>query len=117
MPVAPLGGEVLAEVSNAVVRLLHDHYGRGPTKAKTYAADQYLLTVLEDTLTTAERTLVAAGRQDLVREARITFSEALSEEFRLAVARATGRSVIAYHTQLTFDPERLFMVFVLAPGD
>ena len=51
--------ERLAAVSNAVVAIFSECYGRGPTKAKSYAFDNYVVTVLEDFLTTVEETLVA----------------------------------------------------------
>jgi len=35
-----VSGEKLAEISNAVVRILRDGYGRGPTKAKSYIVDR-----------------------------------------------------------------------------
>jgi uncharacterized protein YbcI len=60
-------GELLADVSNAIVGILAECYGRGPTKAKSYMFDDYLITVLEDLLTTVEHTLVDNGKEDLVR--------------------------------------------------
>ena len=116
MPVneAPaLRGDTLAEVSNAVVRLFSEYYGRGPTRARTYQFDRYLLTVLEDTLTTVERTLKGAGHQSLVREVRLTFQEEMADEFAGAVSRATGHEVLTYHSQIAFDPDVCFEIFVL----
>lgn len=108
-------GERLAAVSNAVVQILSDCYGRGPTKAKTYMVDDYVLTVLEDFLTTVERTLVAGGHEQLVRDVRLTFQEAEADRFTAAVSEAVGRNVIAYHSKVTFDPPMGFEIFVLEP--
>jgi uncharacterized protein YbcI len=110
-------GEVLAAVSNAVVQILSECYGRGPTKAKSYMFDNYVFTVLEDMLTTVEETLVARGRSDLVRDMRISFQEEIAHRFKEAVAAATGRRVLAYHSQVTFDPPLGFEVFVLEPDE
>jgi len=107
-------GEQLAEVSNAVVRIFAECYGRGPTKAKTYAVDRFLVCVLEDFLTTVEETLVRRGRQDLVRQVRLAFQEEIAERFRREIAEIVGREVLAYHSQVTFDPATGFDVFVLA---
>jgi uncharacterized protein YbcI len=107
-------GEQLAAVSNAIVTIFAECYGRGPTKAKTYAFDNYLFTVLEDILTTVERTLVDRGEEDLVRRVRLTFQEATSERFTSEVAAITGREVVAYHSQVTFHPPLAFEIFVLA---
>jgi uncharacterized protein YbcI len=108
-------GELLAEISNSIVGILADYYGRGPTKAKTYAFDNYVVTVLQDILTTVEHTLVEHGHKDLVRQVRITFQEAVADRFTDAVEAATGRKVLAYHSQVTFDPATGIEFFVLEP--
>jgi uncharacterized protein YbcI len=107
-------GEQLAAVSNAIVTIFAECYGRGPTKAKTYAFDNYLFTVLEDILTTVERTLVDRGEEALVRSVRLTFQEATAERFTSEVAAITGREVVGYHSQVTFHPALAFEIFVLA---
>ena len=100
-------------MSNAVVRILSECYGRGPTKAKTYVFDNYVVCVLEDFLTTVERTLVEKGREELVRTVRLTFQEAVADRFTSAVAEIMGREIVAYHSQVTFDPPMGFEIFVL----
>jgi uncharacterized protein YbcI len=110
-------GELLAEVSNAIVGVLAECYGRGPTKAKSYMFDEYVVTVLEDFLTTVEQTLVQNGRESLVREVRLTFQEAVADRFMRAVSDVTGREVLTYHSQVTFHPPRGFEIFVLKPAD
>jgi uncharacterized protein YbcI len=110
-------GEKLAEVSNAVVGIFRECYGRGPTKAKSYIFDDYLIVVLEDILTTVEQTLVDNGEEDLVRRVRLTFQAAVSGRFIEAAGRALGRKVQAYHSQVTFHPARGFEIFVLEPEE
>ena len=109
-----MDGERLAAISNAIVTIFAEYYGRGPTKAKTYAFDNYLITVLEDILTTVERTLVDRGEQDLVRSVRLTFQEATADRFMSAVSEIAGREVISYHSQVTFNPSIGLEIFVLA---
>jgi uncharacterized protein YbcI len=106
-------GEQLAAVSNAVVKIFSECYGRGPTKAKTYAFDGYVLCVLEDILTTVERTLVDRGEEDLVRSVRLRFQEVEADKFTGAVESIIGRRVIAYNSQVTFHPPVAFEMFVL----
>jgi uncharacterized protein YbcI len=106
-------GEQLAAVSNAIVKIFSESYGRGPTKAKTYAFDDYVLCVLEDILTTVERTLVEKGEEELVRAVRLRFQEMESQKFTSAVEELVGRPVIAYHSQVTFHPAVGFEMFVL----
>lgn len=107
-------GEELAEVTNGIVGLFSEYYGRGPTRAKSYLLDDmYLVTVLRDTLTTVERTLVDTGHGDQVRSVRLTFQEAMSESFRGVVEKALGRRVVSYHSQLLIDADIGFEMFVL----
>lgn len=113
MSVEDARGERLAEVSNAVVGIFSECYGRGPTKAKSYAFDDYVVCVIEDILTTVERTLVSNGQEELVRKVRLTFQEIESEKFKAAVSEVMGRPVLAYHSQVTFEPVLGFEIFVL----
>lgn len=109
------GGSQLANVSNAVVQIFSECYGRGPTKAKTYMFDNYVVTVLEDILTTVEETLVKNGEEELVRKVRLTFQEAVAERFTGAVEQHLGRRVMNYHSQVIFEPPTGFEFFVLDP--
>ena len=111
-------GEQLAAVTNGIVRLFRDYYGRGPTKAKSYILDDRIVVcVLEETMTRVEQTLVENGNGDKVRDVRLTFQEAMAEEFKGEVTKAMGRKVIAYHSQLTLEPDIGFEFFVLEGED
>jgi uncharacterized protein YbcI len=106
-------GEELAAVTDGIVRLFADYYGRGPQQAKTYLlGNRYLVCVLRETMTTVERTLAPAD-PDLVRRVRLVFQEAMADSFIGVVERATGRRVLAYHSQLTMDPDIGFEFFLL----
>ena len=104
---------VRAEISNAMVGLMKDFYGKGPTKAKTFLNDNYVFCVMEGGLTRNEETLIQRGHEDLVRNYRLRFQEAMEEPTVEAIQRITGRSVIGYHSQIVFNPERTFEIFVL----
>ncbi len=106
-------GEQGAAISNAIVAIFSECYGRGPTKAKTYFADNHVFTVLEDVLTTVEETLVKNGKEDLVRDVRQTFQTATASRFTGAVEEITGCKVVTYQSQITFHPPMGFEVFVL----
>lgn len=107
--------EQLAAVSNGIVGIFSECYGRGPTKAKSYQVDNYVVTVLEDILTTVEETLVERGEYQLVRAVRLTFQEAEGERFKAAVREAMGRDVVIHQSQITFDPPMGVEIFVLEP--
>jgi uncharacterized protein YbcI len=107
-------GEQLSAVTNGIVQLFRGYYGRGPTKAKSYLLDNRILVcVLEDTMTKVEKTLVENGHGNKVREVRLTFQEAMAEEFMGVVAEAMDRTVVGYHSQLTLEPDIGFEFFVL----
>jgi uncharacterized protein YbcI len=113
---SPPVGSLAAEISNSIVHLLSSHYGRGPTKAKTYIFDDFVFCVLENVLTTSEQTLARAGQHELVRKTRAAFKDVLADEFKGAVERVVGRPVIAYHSEVVFDPDMGFEIFVLGDG-
>jgi uncharacterized protein YbcI len=108
-------GEELAQITNGIVRLFSDYYGRGPTRAKSFLLDDtYVVTVLRDTMTTVERTLVEGGHGGQVRNVRLTFQEAMADSFKGVVEEAIGRRVTSYHSQLLVDADIGFELFVLS---
>jgi uncharacterized protein YbcI len=115
---APAGepaGEVRARVANAMVGLKKEHFGRGPTAAKAWMLDDYLFVAMEGGLTRNEETLLAAGREDVVRAYRLTFQEVVAATSIAAVEEITGREVANYHSQIVFHPTRAFEIFTLRP--
>ena len=109
-------GAIRSAISQAVVQLHADHYGKGATQAKTYLLENLVVTVLRDVLTTSERTLVNARRAEMVREVRNAFQSTMEPHFRDAVEQITGRTVVAFMSQV--DPVNGVgvEVFILAPG-
>ena len=112
-----MDGALRSAVSQAIVRIHAEHYGKGATQAKTYAWDNLLVTVLRDVLTVAERTLVDVGHPDTVRDVRNTFQSTMQQTFCSAVERLTGRRVHSFMSQV--DPVNGLgvEVFVLEPLD
>ena len=111
-------GEELADITNGIVRLFSEYYGRGPTRAKSYLLDDmYVVTVLRDTLTTVERTLAESGNGEQVRTVRLTFQEAMADSFKGVVEQALGRRVVSYHSQLLIDADMGFELFVLEDSE
>ena len=106
-------GTMRLAISNALVAVKKQLYGKGPVKAKTYINDNYVFAVLEGGLTRNEETLLAAGEHRLVREFRLRFQEVVADTIRGSVEEATGQKVMAYHSQIVFDPDRAFEIFVL----
>jgi uncharacterized protein YbcI len=113
----PIDGAVRSAISQAIVSIHAEHYGKGATQAKTYAWDNVVVTVLRDVLTTAERTLADAGRADTVREVRGTFQSTMEQTFRSAVEGLTGRRVHSCLSQIDPVNGLGIEVFVLEPTD
>jgi uncharacterized protein YbcI len=104
----------LQAISNGLVHLMSESYGRGPTKAKTYILDDaYVCCVMHEIFTTAEQTLIEAGEKDLVRRTRIAFQTALADDFKGVVEEALGRRVLTYQSQIVFEPAASFEFFIL----
>ncbi|MBV9606223.1 MAG: DUF2294 family protein [Solirubrobacterales bacterium] len=109
------GGSLRTAVANAMVGMKKELYGRGPTAAKAWILDDYVFVVLEGGLTRNEETLLSDGKQDLVREYRLSFQETVGATAMGAVEELLGRRVLTYHSQIVFDPPRTFEIFVLEP--
>jgi len=107
-----------AAISNAMVGLKKEFYGKGPDRAKTYFNENYVFCVMEGGLTRNERTLIDNGESELVRQYRLRFQAAMTRPTTEAVAQVTGRTVVNYHSQIVVDPTYTFEIFVLdAPVD
>jgi uncharacterized protein YbcI len=107
-------GGVRAAISNGVVALFKEFYGKGPTAAKTYLNDDWVFVVMDGGLTRNEQTLVDAGEHALVREVRLKFQEVMTARICETVEQLTGRRVQTYHSQLLFDPVRTVEIFLLS---
>ena len=112
------GQSLLADISNAMVQAMKQYYGKGPTQAKSYMIDDYLFVAMREPYTVVEHTLIRAGRHHLVREYRQAFENEMAAELTGQVEDLTGRKVLAYQSQVVFDPDTVFEIFVLDPtGD
>jgi uncharacterized protein YbcI len=109
-------GQLAAAISNAMVGIHSKHYGKGPTKAKTYLIDDTFVCVMQDVFTTVERTLIENGKGELVREVRTTFQYALRDEFIDAVQDVVGRRVRGFLSQIDCDADMAVEFFLLEDG-
>jgi uncharacterized protein YbcI len=110
-------GRTLAEVTNGIVGLHREYYGRGATSARSFMSGRYLVCFMEDVYTVGERSLIDAGRFDAVQQARSTFQEIMRERFSAVVERETGRKVVGFLSQSTANPDASLEAFILADGD
>jgi uncharacterized protein YbcI len=110
-------GDVLTAVSEGMVALLKEYYGRGPTQAKTYYQDDLVVCLLRGGFTRVEQTLLDGGRGHAVIQQRIEFQEVMRERFEAVIEHATGRRVIGFMSGNQQAPDMICEVFVLAPSD
>lgn len=110
-------GEVLTAISDGIVALLKEFYGRGPTRAKTYYEDDLVVCLLRGGFTRVEETLREAGRGNEVIQQRMVFQDVMRDRFEAVIEQATGRRVIGFMSGNQQQPDMLCEVFVLAPTD
>ena len=110
-------GELLAEISRSVVRLHKELYGKGPTRARSYAAGDILVCVLAGGFTRAEITLLAAGKAEIVRRQREELQEIARTRFTSTIESITGRPVLAWLSSTDEQAQVSAEVFVLEPRE
>lgn len=112
------GGEILAAISNHVVRLMREATGKGPTRCKTYwAGPDVLLVILGGGYLASEKTLYDAGRTEDVRVGRQAIQDVIEASLRTAVEELTGREVVAFMSAQHQDPDLQVEIFALEPVD
>jgi uncharacterized protein YbcI len=112
----PSGINPLLAISNEMVRIYKDQFGRGPTKTRTdYAGPNTLVCLLENTFTPAERNLQAMGEHQRLRDIRMLFQYADSSRFIEPVERITGRRVTAFVSGIDTNADVACELFVLEP--
>jgi uncharacterized protein YbcI len=105
---------MLAQISNAMVRLYKEHFGKGPTRVRAHYQGDVITCVLRDGFTRADRTLVESGRADAVLAHRYQLQQAVRDDFVSTITEITGREVIGFFSSSQAEPEIEVEVFVLA---
>ena len=120
-PTAPRSepqGLELSELSNAMVRLYKEQFGRGPTKARSvYAGRDAVLCTLEDSFTPAEQALAGMGEHQRLRDTRMFFQYATEAKFKETVEQITGRTVRAFVSGIDTEHDVSSELFYLEPAE
>jgi uncharacterized protein YbcI len=111
----PEGSALNAAISEAIVRLMADTTGRGPTKARTTVDRDLIVVMLQNTLTSGERYLADSDRAEQVLGMRRAYQEAMRADCIAAIEDLAGRRVIAFMSANHIDPDLAAEVFVLEP--
>jgi uncharacterized protein YbcI len=111
-------GGLFSAISNEMVRLYKEQFGRGPTRARTdWAGRDAIVVFLEETLTPAERNLIAMGEHERTRDTRLVFQYATVREFCEPIERLTGRKVRAFLSAIDTEADGFAVeTFVLHPA-
>jgi uncharacterized protein YbcI len=107
-------GEMRATISNEIVRLQAEYYGKGPTRAKTYIVEDLVVVVLEESFTRAEKTLAERGEREAIEHIRRRFQQQMAEDFTSVVEQATGRKVRVFLSETNIDHDVSVETFLLA---
>ena len=110
-------GDVLTAISDGLVGLFKEFYGRGPTRAKSYYQDDLVVCVLRGGFSPVEQTLLEAGRGAAVISQRMEFQDVMRERFESVIEDATGRRVIGFMSGNQQSPDIMCEVFILSPTD
>jgi uncharacterized protein YbcI len=110
-------GDVLTAISDGMVALLKEFYGNGPTRTKSYYADDLVVCVLRGGFSRVEETLLEGGRGAAVIQQRMEFQDVMRERFEEVIEHATGRPVIGFMSGNQQHPDMMCEVFILAPTD
>ena len=110
-------GDVLTAISDGMVALLKEFYGRGPSRTKSYYEDDLVVCVLRGGFSRVEQTLLDGGRGTAVIRQRMEFQQLMRDRITDMVERATGRHVIGFMSGNQQDPDLMCEVVVLAPTE
>jgi uncharacterized protein YbcI len=109
-------GLMMVELSNAMVRLYKELFGRGPTKARSnYAGPDLIVSTLECSLTRIERHMVDAGEHERLRDLRMHFQYLNEAQFVETVEQITGRKVRAFVSGMDAKRDLAAELFYLEP--
>jgi uncharacterized protein YbcI len=109
-------GLELQEITNAMVRIYKELFGLGPTKARSaYAGPDTLIATFENSLTAAERNMLALGEHQRVRETRTLLQHANERDLVQTIEQITGRKVRAFVSGMDTHKDVSTEVFYLEP--
>jgi len=106
------GQSLLARISTEVVKTFKEYFGKGPISAKSYMFDDMLFVVMRGGLNASEKFLLEKDEVDVVRQYRQTFENRMNEILSAKIEELTGRKVVAFNSQILFDPDMSIEMFV-----
>jgi uncharacterized protein YbcI len=108
-------GRILADISNAIVRIHKQFYGKGPTKARSHLNHDLLVVVLDGGYTRGEETLRAHGHDEQIVRTRLAMHGSVKAEFRAAIEQLVLRPVRSVMSASDPANDLQVEIFVLQP--
>jgi uncharacterized protein YbcI len=106
----------LQDISNEMVRVYKQQFGRGPDKVRSmWSGDDTLVVLLHNTFTPAERNLAEMGEHQRLRDLRLFFQYASMRELCEPVERITGQKVRAFVSGIDTHVDLATELFHLHP--
>jgi uncharacterized protein YbcI len=106
-------GPLRQDISNAIVTLFKQRFGRGPTSCRTYLETDLVVLVMGGGYTPGETTMFQAGKWYDVRQARMAWQDSMEARFVETIERLTQRSVRAFMSANHQGPDITVELFVL----
>jgi uncharacterized protein YbcI len=106
-------GPLRQEISNTVVTLFKQRFGRGPVSCRTYLQADLVVLVMSGGYTPGEQTMFEAGKWHDVRQARMAWQDSMEARFIEAIEGLTHRSVRAFMSANHQAPDITVELFVL----
>jgi uncharacterized protein YbcI len=105
-----------AALSNALVTLHKEQFGRGPTSVRThFAGPDVTVTIFQNALLPAEKALVEMGEHLRVQEGRLFFQEATRDRFIGTIEDIVGRKVVSFHSTCDARAGTVIEIAILEP--
>ena len=108
-------GRACAAISDKLVALHKQHYGIGPSEAKTYWIDDLVVCLLRGGFTRVEESLREGGHGNSVIAQRAQWQEVMRPLFSQVVEEETRREVRGFMSGNQQGPDMIAEVFVLGP--
>jgi uncharacterized protein YbcI len=106
-------GPLRQDISNAIVTLFKQRFGRGPTTCRTYLESDLVVLVMSGGYTAGEQTMFEGGRWYEVRRARMAWQDSMEARFVETIERLTQRTVKAFMSANHQGPDITVELFVL----
>ena len=114
MPDLPDTAQVEQQLSEDLLRLHCESYGKGATESHVYIHDDLVVCMLDELeLLPNEEFLLSSGMGEGVIEVRGRYQQAIETTFRAAVERITGRRVTSFASVTKLEPNYVVEIFRL----